>query len=332
MLYNRFVCGGNMIQSNVSYKEYLNKLKKNELINMINDYNNLCDIYKFSKIDNVTSKKNILVNLVNDVKDEYVKAIIMSLDINDYNILKKLIQKNNKNIISDDNTLVNLLIDKHVLWKKDVLEVPNDIDLKKILNDKTIKKHISYWTNVYKLVDGIVIAYGVVDINFFNKLIDGAMEKDNIFKMLNVYYKRNYLIDSSKVICTKLTNKKRIDKYFKDKKYKEFTIDEYIELGNSKYHHNIKAYKKFIKILKNYYVFKRKDIEFVDMNIVIPYLYNKINEEQNAKNSLEENVIELFEFKNDKLKKKMIKEIEKIKLEFPLWELRGYSIKERDSI
>ena len=51
----------------------------------------------------------------------------------------------------------------------------------------------------------------------------------------------------------------------------------------------------------------------------------KINEEDIAKNTLEETVVRLFEFKGDKLKEKMLTEIIKIRNEFPLWELRGFS-------
>lgn len=321
-----------MIQSNINYKEYLNTLKKNDLINIVNDYNKLCDIYGLLKIDNANSKKDTLIKQINDVKNEYIKAIIMSIDINSYKALKEFTKKNKKDVLNDNKDLINYLVDKHVLWQTGELELPNDINLKAILKDKMIKKHIKDWSTIYNLVGGIIIAYGVVDIKYFNKLIDVVFEKDKVLKMIDVYYKKDYIIEKSKIISNKLTNKKRIDKYFKDKKYKEFTTKEYIELGSSVYHHNIKAYKKLIRILKNYYVFKKKDIKFVDMNIIIPYLYNKINEEELAKNALEEIVVELFEFKNDKLKIKMLKEIEKIKLEFPLWELRGYSIKERDSI
>ena len=33
--------------------------------------------------------------------------------------------------------------------------------------------------------------------------------------------------------------------------YKNFTNKEYVEMGKNIYNHNIKVYKKFIKILKN---------------------------------------------------------------------------------
>lgn len=81
-------------------------------------------------------------------------------------------------------------------------------------------------------------------------------------------------------------------------------------------------------MLKSNYIFKNKDIEFIDKYIVIPYLYNSLNEEEIAKNNLEETIIKYFEFKKDKLKNKMLEEVTKIRDEFPLWEYRGYSKKE----
>ena len=314
-----------MFQSELNYKEYLNKLKKNELINLINDYNKLCDIYGYKKIEDTKSKKDVLIDLIDNVKENYAKGIIMSLDKRDYLALKEMVKKSSMESLNNNRALINFLKSKYILLLNDTLEIPKDIKLNEILKDKAVQKHIGYWTNVYDFVDGIIIAYGVVDISYFNELINDVKEKDNIFKMINFYYKKDYVVTEDRLISNKLSNKKRIDKYFKDKNYKKFTTKEYIALGRSLYHHNIKSYKKFIKMLKNYYVFKKNDIEFVDINIVIPYLYNKINEEDIAKNTLEETVVRLFEFKGDKLKEKMLTEIIKIRNEFPLWELRGFS-------
>ena len=81
-------------------------------------------------------------------------------------------------------------------------------------------------------------------------------------------------------------------------------------------------------MLKNHYVFKNSDIAFIDKNIVIPYLYNSLNEEEKANKNLEDTILSLFEFKGDKLRLKMIEEITEIRSEFPLWEYRGYTKKE----
>ena len=60
-------------------------------------------------------------------------------------------------------------------------------------------------------------------------------------------------------------------------------------------------------------------------DIVIPYLYNSLNEEEIAYKNLEETIVSLFEFKGEKLKNKMLQEISKIRDEFPLWEYRGFT-------
>ena len=314
-----------MFQSELNYKEYLNKLKKTELINIINDYNNLCDIYGYKKIEDTKSKKEVLIDLIDNVKENYTKGIIMSLDKKDFLALKEMVKKSSMESLNNNRALINFLKSKYVLLLNDTLEIPKDTKLIEILKEKGVQKHIDYWTNVYDFVDGVIIAYGVIDSSHFNEIIKDVKEKDNIFKMIDFYYKKGYTLEKDRIVSNKLSNKKRIDKYFKNKNYKKFAIREYIALGRSLYHHNIKAYKKFIKMLKNYYVFKKNDIEFVDSNIVIPYLYNKINEEEIAKNTLEETVVRLFEFKGDKLKEKMLAEIIKIRNEFPLWELRGFS-------
>lgn len=314
-----------MFQSELNYKEYLNKLKKNELINIINDYNKLCNIYGYEEINDAKSKKEVLVDLIDNVKENYTKGIIMSLDKQDFLSLKEMIKKSSMESLNNNRALINFLKNKYILLLNDTLEIPKDTKINEILKDRKVQKHIDYWTNVYDFVNGVIIAYGVVDISYFNELIEDAKGKNNIFKMLDFYYKRNYIIEEDRLISNKLSNKKRIDKYFKNKNYKKFTIKEYIALGRSIYHHNIKSYRKFIRMLKNYYVFKKKDIEFVDKYIVIPYLYNKINEEEVAKSILEETIVKLFEFKGDKLKTKMLSEIVKIRNEFPLWELSGHS-------
>ena len=96
-------------------------------------------------------------------------------------------------------------------------------------------------------------------------------------------------------------------------------------MGSSIYHHNIKSYKTFIRVLKRNYVFSKDDIVFIDNNIIIPYLYNSLNEEKIANKNLENTIINLFEFKGDKLKQKILSSVKLIREDFPLWEYRGFS-------
>lgn len=314
-----------MIEIGINYIEYLKKLKKEELIKIINDYNKLCDIYKEEKLDNTKAKKDKLVNDIVNIKDKYLKYLIMSLDLNDYNNLKEVLKKNTTKVLNEHKELINYLKDKYVIFQEDNLVIPNDLNYKACFKNKEITNYVKKWSRIYDLVNGMIIAYGVISEDYFSFVTSGIENKEEILPKLDFYYKKEYIIDDTKIVSTKLSNKKRINKYFKDNNYKNFTNKEYVEMGKNIYHHNIKVYKKFIKILKNYYVFKNKDIEFVDENIVIPYLYNSLNEEDIAYKRLEETIENLFEFKSEKLKNKMLQEISKIRNEFPLWEYRGFT-------
>lgn len=314
-----------MIEIGVNYIEYLKKLKKEDLIKIINDYNKLCDIYKEEKLDNTKAKKDKLVNDIVNIKDKYLKYLIMSLDLNDYNNLKEVLKKNTTKVLNEHKELINYLKDKYVIFQEDNLVIPNDLNYKACFKNKEITNYVKKWSRIYDLVNGMIIAYGVISEDYFSFVTSGIENKEEILPKLDFYYKKEYIIDDTKIVSTKLSNKKRINKYFKDNNYKNFTNKEYVEMGKNIYHHNIKVYKKFIKILKNYYVFKNKDIEFVDENIVIPYLYNSLNEEDIAYKRLEETIENLFEFKSEKLKNKMLQEISKIRNEFPLWEYRGFT-------
>lgn len=314
-----------MIEIGVNYIEYLKKLKKEELIKIINDYNKLCDIYKEEKLDNTKAKKDKLVNDIVNIKDKYLKYLIMSLDLNDYNNLKEVLKKNTTKVLNEHKELINYLKGKYVIFQEDNLVIPNDLNYIACFKNKEITNYVKKWSRIYDLVNGMIIAYGVISEDYFSFVTSGIENKEEILPKLDFYYKKEYIIDDTKIVSTKLSNKKRINKYFKDNNYKNFTNKEYVEMGKNIYHHNIKVYKKFIKILKNYYVFKNKDIEFVDENIVIPYLYNSLNEEDIAYKRLEETIENLFEFKSEKLKNKMLQEISKIRNEFPLWEYRGFT-------
>lgn len=310
------------------YQDYLEKLNKEKLQSIIDDYNLLGKVFNYESINTKRQKKEDLLKQIAEIKDNYFKYFVMSLDLKDFNTLKQLVfKKVNDDYLKENREFINYLLAKNILFQEQELMLAWDISdlLKKLIRDKEVIKYVKTWNRIYKLVDGVIVAYGVVSRKYFDIIVSGIDGHEQIIPKLEYYYKKEYLIDSKKIMSTKLTNKKRINRYVKNDKYKMFTNKEFVEMGNSTYHHGIKSYKRFIKMLKNNYVFRNSDIEFVDKNIVIPYLYNSLNEEDEAQKNLEETVITLFEFKGDKLKQKMLAEIMKIRDEFPLWEYRGFS-------
>ena len=317
-----------MLEQNKTFKEYLSNLKKEELNKIIECYNKLCIIFDYPKIEESKGKKEELINSLINIKDNYFKGIIKLLDQKDFDTLTKIVKKPSEELLVNSKDLINYLKEKHIFYTLDNLSVVTDIDLKKIVSSKEVIKYVKKNNDFYKMMDGIIIAYGVIDLKYFNIITSSVDNSNLIIPKLEFYYKKDYKVLSDRIITNKLNSKKRIARYFKDTNYKSFTIKDYIKMGNNTYHHGIKSYKAFIKMLKNHYVFKNSDIEFIDKNIVIPYLYNSLNEEEKAKKNLEDTILSLFEFKGDKLRLKMLEEITEIRCEFPLWEYRGFTKKE----
>ena len=311
-----------------NYIIFLQKLTKEKLQSIIDDYNQLSNIFNFDKVDTKKMKKNDIISKIIEIKEEYLRYFVMSLDKQDYEILKNCLSRKVKNdYLNEKRDFIKYMLNKNLIFQEDNLIIPRDIYMCLInfLKEKEISKYIEKWDRIYKLVDGIIIAYGAIDRKYFDIIISGIEDNKLIIPKLEYYYKKDYTIDNKKIVSLKLTNKKRINNYLKNTNYKMFKNSDFVAMEDSKYHHNIKSYKKFIKMLKSNYIFKNNDIKFVDQKIVIPYLYNSLNEEEIAKNNLIDTITTLFEFKSDKLKNKMLEEIVKIRDEFPLWEYRGFS-------
>lgn len=317
-----------MIESEISYEEYLKSLKKDELNSIVVNYNKLCSIYGFKKQENKKLKKEALVNEILECLNDYLKGVIMSLDKDDFEAIKSILKNNNNEELNQNKNLINYLKSLKIIYQSDNLQIPKEIleVIKKLIKDKEVANYIKENDYLYKLSEGIIIAYGVIDLNDFKEII----KQEYIIDLLDFYYKKDFDITDEMLLSKKLTNKKRINKYYKDKDYQQFSLKDFLALGNNSYHHSIKAYKKFIKMLKNNYVFKKRDLDFVDINVVIPYLYNSLNEEEIASKNLEDTVISLFEFKGEKLKQKMLQEIKLIRKDFPLWEYRGHTKNEKE--
>lgn len=317
-----------MIESEISYEEYLKSLKKDELNSIVANYNKLCSIYGFKKLENKKLKKEALVNEILECLNDYLKGVIMSLDKDDFEAIKSILKNNNNEVLNQYKNLINYLKSLKIVYQSDNLQISKEIleVIKKLIKDKEVANYIKENDYLYKLSEGIIIAYGVIDLNDFKEII----KHEYIIDLLDFYYKKDFDITCEMLLSKKLTNKKRINKYYKDKDYQQFSLKDFLALGNNSYHHSIKAYKKFIKMLKNNYVFKKRDLDFVDINVVIPYLYNSLNEEEIASKNLEDTVISLFEFKGEKLKQKMLQEIKLIRKDFPLWEYRGHTKNEKE--
>lgn len=307
---------------NKNIRLYLEKLSKKELVDLINFYHELCDLNNSQKSLTITKeKKDILVDYLVDYHNKYLEYIVSLFSKDDYDNLLKLLKKTST--LGIVNSFLEFLNNKRVLFNN---EMPLETykELKRLVKQNIIKRKINSNTKYYSIANGIIIAYGVIDADTFNSIINS----DTYMKKIQLYYKNDYIIDNKKVYSNKLTNITKINKYLKNIEIKGFNQKDFLNLGNKKYHHHIKSYKKLIKVLKRKYIFKNYDIMFLDNYIIIPYLYSSLNEEKKANAELNEVIEKYFEFNNSELKSSIIKNIGNIKNEFPLWELRGKSFKE----
>lgn len=321
-----------MIKGENNYKEYLGNYNKTRLGELVTDYHELCAIYGSEITKNIEKKKkNDIIEYLNSNLNNFLMFWIKTIDNTDYQKLKELLtskKKSKKNLVNDNEEFINMLIEKGILFVKEDIEIPKDVYniLKELITNKEIISYRKKNSSLFDISNGLMVAYGVMDAKSYRKIISSFT--DNALLKINYYYKKDYIVDTKKVVSNKLQNKKRITKYLKATDYKEFSNKDLQELGVCTYHHNMKSYKKLIKMLKNNYVFKNSDIMYLDRTVVIPYLYNSLNEEEIANKNLEETVLNLFEFKGDKLKNKIFKHLKEIRKEFPIWEYRGYSINE----
>ncbi|MFR5856586.1 MAG: hypothetical protein ACLUFU_02100 [Bacilli bacterium] len=80
-----------------NYIDYINKLKKSELIEIIDNFNLFNEIFKIEKIIIRNEKKDKIIEKIMALKEDYIKYIIMTLDLEDFNKLKELIFKKKDN-------------------------------------------------------------------------------------------------------------------------------------------------------------------------------------------------------------------------------------------
>ncbi len=294
------------------YIDLLKKLKKEEILKIVNLFHQYCLFYDYPIAEEINKeKKENIISYLMDKLDVYVKFVISSID---YKELEKLKKTKDYNL---------------ELFKKNYLIINDTLssDIKKLisqyLKNKSVNKKIKENKEIYLLARGIMTCYGALPLSLFKTLIG---EKE--YLLISINNDNLYKIEDDKIYINKITNKRKINKYIKNNDLKKYSKNAYLKLGNNTYHHTFTTYKKLIRVLKNNYLFKNKDINFLDEKIVIPYLYNNTKDEDMALNNLDEAILKYFEFGNSKLKEKIISSLKLVREEFPLWEYRGRSIKE----
>ena len=150
------------------YQDYLQKLSKEKLQGIIDDYNNLGNIFNYDSINTKKLKKEELIGKINEIKDNYFKYFVMSLDLKDFNTLKQLtLKKINNDFLNENRDFINYILDKEIIFQEQELMISWDtIDLlKNIIKDKEVVKYVKNSDRIYKLVDAekFMITEGIVN-------------------------------------------------------------------------------------------------------------------------------------------------------------------------
>ncbi len=305
----------------VSYYEIIKNLKKEMLITIINKFHAFCEVFNYPMAVEVNKlKKEDIINYLVDKQKVYLKFIIESLDYKTFKTLKKLSKKKINNTTSNDWNVLST----YGLVTNESIGKDTFILLKKYVSQKSAVKRVKENSKIYAIAEGIIVAYGVLPLDDFKKLLGN----EENYKLVWLHASLNYEINEDKVISKKLSNKRKINKYCRDKNLKEFGVTDFRRLGEETYHHYNRQYKKLMHEIKSNYIFRKHDIMFLDSVVIIPYLYNNSSDEKEAAEALDATIEKYFEISRINLKNDIITKIKELKKSFPMWELRGYTISE----
>ena len=316
------------------FKDKLSTLTKADINFILEEFALLSDIdtkaiKKLRKDDEI---KIILFSLKN-----YLTDIFNEFYIKDYKALKQLLSYKTIRKVDlgyDEIKVLNCLEKYDLVFS---LKKNNRIvyyfysDIKKIaielLSNKEILKYIKQQENERILSCGIINAYGAITFTNFCLLLNEKypdLSKELILKHINnqIVIQKEYKIYNKKddiVLYNKhFSSIKDVKKIVKEDIY-SYPYEDYLSFGKRDYKYN-PEYKRFIKLIKNKYVYQKGDLYFFQRVVLDKYvdLY-RINIDD-ATTFLDKSIQDRFEYKNDGLKNKLREQITLLAKAEPNWE------------
>ena len=304
-------------------------------------------LLSFSSLFSLDCKKNIskekLVTKIYDNKDDIVKNIVDIFQIDEYLSIKYVLSKKGKVTIRVNHLLeyfVKNLVRNNLMIKIDDKNfyMPEDLLLsfkKNLKNHK--KKFFENNTKEYNLILGFLDTYGVIEFTNFYDLytVNYKLNKENALnrlKFITNFYNEIKLITDKKTVYlvnSIIDEKNAYKKYIYDKKeYAIYTNNELRNIHSLEYLKKFKSYKKFNKYLRSTYFIEKNNIKIINKYVLIPFFnYNQLNKEK-AMIILDDLLEKYFE-QTKKSKKIMIDYIVDVSHDYPRWDLKGYSEREK---
>jgi len=316
----------------LTYKEYLTTFNKSEVVKIL-------DLFRIEYKKN--QKKKTYIDLVLNNTDKIVNDTLNIFQRDEFHNIKLLVKKKGRITIRINHLLLSFLENlkknnlireetpKSYVMPKELLEI-----YKKKLKNKGPVEKCKNNTEEYALIMGFIDAYGAIE---FNKFYDSYSKKYKLakdktlerIKFIADFYNEFRLYESKDKIylaSTVIKNLKTCNTLVKKKgEYAVYTNEELISIYNFSYMNKYKSYKKLLKFIKRNYYVEKSNFKVINNYILIPFLTNYQEEKENALKLLSILIDKHFEFNNQKHKNRFTGLIEKVALDYPSWELKGYS-------
>lgn len=318
------------------YKDYLEKLNKNEILNIL-------DMYRIEYKKNC--KKQVYVELVLENINLIVKHTLDLFQIDEFYNIKLFVKKKGKIVIRVNHLLLdfmrNMEKNKLVISDNKTFYLPKELldSYKTKIDNKKIMAKIKENTLEYKLILGYVDVYGAIefdkfyenykeDYNFSNEdALSRLKNLANFYGDIRLYEdnkkKKVYLASNSiKSLneCKSIINKKS--------DYATFTNKQLMDIHDFTYMAKFKSYKKLIKFINRNYYIEKGSLKIINKYVLIPYLTSYQKNKDAAREIVSSLIDTYFEFNNKKHKVKFIALVENLALDYPSWNLKGHSERE----
>ena len=288
-----------------------------------------------------SANKNSLEVLIIENIDQIVENTMDMFQADEFYNIKLFVKKKGKLTIRVNHLLLHFLknLVKHKLaFTNDnkTFYLPKELyeSYKSKLKGKKASEKVKENSDEYNLILGFIDAYGVIE---YNKFYDSyskiyKVPKDDTLKRIKdlskFYGEFNIFEDKKKVyIASNIINSlKECKELLKNKgDYAVYTNEELMSIHDFSYMTSYKSYKKLMKFINRNYYLEKGSFKIVNKYVLIPFLTNYQLNKEVAKEILSSLIDVYFEFNNKKHKEKFMELIEDLTLDYPSWNLKGYS-------
>lgn len=332
-----------------SLEEYLNSFSVKQLTILAVVYvwesSNYVELIKIRNMAN--KKKSYALNYVLENINEIIKTYVKILPKQILDQLKRVTESDGiisyniyENIYSLNFLIFlkrNILGRVHFDSKNDIINIyiPDEFKngIRGALNDKNIIRENNKYNKIYKFTLDCMETYGILTIDELYSLCNKfkfTINKDELNTILNSYlfvdegFNLYEYSDSMLVANIEFDYDQTIGFYdsLTDDLNKKLTLNDINNIGDCKYIHKLKSYKKLINWLDNRYNGIKEDHELFDELIVIDYINSAQTSLDIANKNFKMNIDEFLEI--DIYEKNIVaKMLEDIFLEYPKWSKRG---------